>query len=277
MRDIVKKHLNKINKKEEKILKNNKGIIDVKLEPLVDKVESFVPEGLKDTLNKAFYNAFKLIFEKGTKIIEKSYNKKRIQEKHNFHDFSFRKIKNRRTLKKIDRHAQRSNFINMSISTIEGAGLGFLGMGLPDIPLFTAVILKTIYEISLSYGYLYELDDERIYILNLINAALTTDETQKKFNFRVDAISHNIDNNLYMEYDMDKEIIRTSKILADSMLTSKFVQGIPIVGAVGSIANYRIINKISKYASIKYKKRYLKRWQRDGVGDHVKNCNMWWW
>ena len=56
---------------------------------------------------------------------------------------------------------------------------------------------------------------------------------------------------------MDKEIIRTSKILSDSMLTSKFVQGIPIVGAVGSIVNYRIINKISKYASIKYKKRYL--------------------
>ncbi len=258
MRDIIKKHLTKLNKKEEKMLNNKKGLIDEKLEPLVNKVESFVPEGLKDTLDKAFYSAFKLVFEKGTKVIEKSYNKKRIQSNHNFHDFSFRKIKNRRTLKKIDKPSQRSNFINTSISTIEGAGLGFLGMGLPDIPLFTAMILKTIYEISLSYGYLYELDDERLYILNIINAALTTDETQKKYNSRVDAISHNIDNNLSMDYDMDKEIIRTSKILSDSMLTSKFVQGIPVVGAVGSIANYKIINKISKYASIKYKKRYLR-------------------
>lgn len=41
------------------------------------------------------------------------------------------------------------------------------------------------------------------------------------------------------------------------MLTSKFVQGIPIVGAVGSIANYKTINKTSKYGTIKYKKRYL--------------------
>jgi hypothetical protein len=84
-------------------------------------------------------------------------------------------------------------------------------------------------------------------------------EEQKKYNFRVDAISHNIDNNFSMKYDMEKEIQRTSQILSDSMLASKFVQGIPLVAAVGSIANYRIINKISKYASIKYKKRYLSK------------------
>jgi hypothetical protein len=137
--------------------------------------------------------------------------------------------------------------------------LVLLGMGLPDIPLFTALILKTIYEISLSYGYLYELEDERLYILSIVNAALTTGEEQKKYNFRVDAISHNIDNNFSMKYDMEKEIQRTSQILSDSMLASKFVQGIPLVAAVGSIANYRIINKISKYASIKYKKRYLSK------------------
>lgn len=257
LRNLIKKNLNKLDKKENKILNNKKGLIDEKLEPFVDKVESYVPEGLKNTLDKAFYNSFKIVFEKGTKVIEKSYNKKKIQSNHNLHDFSFRKVKNRRTLSRIDKHAQRSKFINTSISTIEGAGLGFLGMGLPDIPLFTAMILKTIYEISLSYGYLYELDDEKIYILNLINAALTIDETQKKYNLRVDAISYNIDNNLFMDYDINKEIIRTSKILSDSMLTSKFVQGIPIVGAVGSISNYKIINKISKYSSIKYKKRYL--------------------
>ncbi len=255
--DLIKKHLTKLNKKEEKILNNKKGLIDEKLEPLVDKVESLVPEGLKEALNKAFYNAFKIVFEKGTKVIEKSYNKKKIQSNYNYNDFTFKRLKNRKTMKKIDKHAQRSNFINASISTIEGAGLGLLGMGLPDIPLFTAVILKTIYEIALSYGYLYELDVEKIYILNIINAALTNDDEQKKYNSRVDSISHNIDNHFIMDYNMDKEIIRTSKILSDSMLTSKFVQGIPIVGAVGSIANYRIINKISKYATIKYKKRYL--------------------
>lgn len=257
MKDIVKKNLNKLKKKEKKILKSKKNIIDEKLEPLADKIDSYVPEGLKDTLDAAFYKAFKLVFEKGTKFIEMSYNKNKIRLNHNINDFAFRNATNRRTMRRLDKHAERSKFFNTSISTIEGAALGFFGMGLPDIPLFTSVILKTIYEISLSYGYLYELDDERLYILNLINAALTTGENQNKYNLRVDVISHNIDNDIIMDYNLDKEIIRTSKILSDSMLTAKFIQGIPVVGAVGSITNYKVINKISKYSSIKYKKRYL--------------------
>lgn len=161
-------------------------------------------------------------------------------------------------MKKIDKHAQRSNFINRSISTIEGAGLGLLGMGLPDIPLFTALILKTIYEISLSYGYLYELEDERLYILSIVNAALTTGEEQKKYNFRVDAISHNIDNNFSMKYDMEKEIKELPKYCPIPCWHRNSSRD-TLVAAVGSIANYRIINKISKYASIKYKKRYLSK------------------
>ncbi|MDD2495627.1 MAG: hypothetical protein PHE29_10600 [Tissierellia bacterium] len=49
---------------------------------------------------------------------------------------------------------------------------------------------------------------------------------------------------------MDEEILNTSNILSDSMLTSKFIQGILTVGMVGSITNYTIISKISKYKKI---------------------------
>ena len=35
----------------------------------------------------------------------------------------------------------------------------------------------------------------------------------------------------------------TAGILSDAMVTAKFIQGIPIIGAVGSIANYGIIKK----------------------------------
>lgn len=255
--DIIKKHLNKLDKKEQKILNRKQNIIEEKLEPFVDKVESKVPDSLKVSLDKAFYKAFKIIFEKGTKYIEKLFNKNKIQFNHNVNDYSLNKYADKGSLKRIDRHAQRSKLINTSISTIEGAGLGLLGMGLPDIPLFTAMILKTIYEISLSYGFLYEIDEEKVYVLNLINAALTRDETQRKYNHRVDIIGDKIDKHILFEYDLNKEITNTSKILSNSMLTSKFVQGIPVVGVVGSIVNYKIINNISRYSSIKYKKRYL--------------------
>ncbi len=255
--DIIKKHLKNLEKKEQKILNKKQGIIEEKLEPIVEKVESRVPKPLKNSLDKAFYKAFQIIFEKGTKYIEKLFNKNKIQLNHNVNDFSLKINANKGTLRKIDRYAQRSKLLNTSISTIEGAGLGLLGMGLPDIPLFTAMILKTIYEISLSYGFLYEIEAEKIYVLNLINAALTSGETQQKFNHRVEIIGDKIDNQMQFNYDLNKEILNTSKIVSNSMLTSKFVQGIPVVGVVGSIANFRIINKISRYSSIKYKKRYL--------------------
>lgn len=255
--NIIRKHLNKLEKKEQKILNKKHGIIEKKLEPIVNKVEAKVPDTLKNSLNKAFYKAFQIIFEKGTKYIEKLYNKNKIQFNHNANDFKLNKNLSNKILNRIDKHAERSKLLNTSISTLEGASLGFLGMGLPDIPLFTAMILKTIYEISLSYGFLYELEEEKIYLLNLINAALTKDENQRKYNHKVDLLGDKIDNHIEFKYDIDKEIANTSRILSDSMLTYKFVQGIPIVGVVGSIANYKIINMISRYSSIKYKKRYL--------------------
>lgn len=255
--DIIKKHLTKLDKKEEKILNKKQNIFEEKLEPIVSKVESKVPESLKSSLDKAFYKAFKIIFEKGTKYIEKLFNKNKIQFNHNLNDYSLNKNLDKGSLKRIDKHAERSKLLNTSISTIQGAGLGLLGLGLPDIPLFTAMILKSIYEISLSYGFLYEIEEEKVFVLNLINAALTNGEIQRKYNHRIDTIGDKIDKHIQFQYDLNKEIVNTSKILSSSMLTSKFVQGIPVVGVVGSIVNYKIINKISRYSSIKYKKRYL--------------------
>lgn len=260
--DLIKKHLERLEKKEKKILNEKQGIIEEKLEPIVETVESKVPEALKKSLDKAFYKSFQIIFEKGTGYIEKLYNKNKIQFNHNVNDYRINKSLSSKALREIDVHARKSKLINTSISAVEGAGLGFLGMGLPDIPLLTGMILKTIYEISLSYGFLYELEQEKVYVLNLINAALTRGEKQQSYNRRVDIIVDKIDNNTASVYDLNKEVANTSKILSDSMLTSKFIQGIPLVGVVGSITNYKVINKISRYSSIKYKKRYLKgkRW-----------------
>ncbi|MDZ7542990.1 EcsC family protein, partial [Clostridium perfringens] len=54
-------------------------------------------------------------------------------------------------------------------------------------------------------------------------------------------------------------IKNASEVLSETLLMAKFIQGLPIVGIVGSVTNYQIINKISKYTRIKYKKRYLSK------------------
>jgi len=49
----------------------------------------------------------------------------------------------------------------------------------------------------------------------------------------------------------------TSDLLSNTLLTAKFIQGLPLVGVIGGVINPVMINKIGKYARIKYKKRYL--------------------
>lgn len=255
----INKHLRKLNKMEKKLLNSKESRISKKLTSLSEKVESKIPKTLNETINTAFYKSFKLIFKSGTRYIEKLYDKNKIKSKHNIFNQPSSGKSTRKSIKLTDKYAIKSSFVNSSISAVEGAGLGLIGMGIPDIPLFTAMILKTVYEISLSYGFSYNLKAEKIYILNLINASLTSSEEKQFYNIRVDEISKNIDNNIEPDYDLEKEMFITSGILTDVMLVPKFIQGIPVAGAVGSLVNLTIISKISKYSRIKYKKRYVKK------------------
>lgn len=198
-----------------------------------------------------------MVLEKGTKYIEKSYNKDKIQLEHDVNNYALEKKITKKSIKTMDIQAKKSKFLNGTISTVEGAGLGILGIGLPDIPLFIAVILKTIYEIALSYGFDYKKEEEKIYILNLICVALTDGENKKYYKGRLDELENKIDSDIVVDNDLNEEIKQASEVLSQSMLVSKFIQGFPIVGILGSVTNYKVINKISKYGTIKYKKRYL--------------------
>ncbi|WP_430734190.1 EcsC family protein [Faecalitalea cylindroides] len=42
------------------------------------------------------------------------------------------------------------------------------------------------------------------------------------------------------------------------MLYLKFIQGIPIVGAISGFYDSKYMNQISKYANLKYQLRFLK-------------------
>ena len=67
------------------------------------------------------------------------------------------------------------------------------------------------------------------------------------------------------KYILDDEVRNTSKVLSQAMLTSKFVQGLPLIGVVGGIVNFRVINKISEYSKLKYKKRYLQKYNNSDL------------
>ncbi|MBZ2174254.1 EcsC family protein [Schnuerera sp. xch1] len=254
----LKKQLKRINKKERKILNRRENrLLKAKIDPIMDKIQEKIPEKLKSTLEIVFYKGFQLVFERGHAYIEKTYNKDRLQLEHELNNYALDNDISKRNIKKLDKQAKYSKRLNSSISVLEGGVLGILGIGLPDIPFFIAIIMKTIYEVALSYGYNYKSKEEKAYILLLICGAMSNGDRQLKFNERIDKLGSSIDNNDDIAVNLKEKMIITADVLSEAMLTAKFIQGIPILGVVGGVVNYSIIKKIGKYSSLKYKKRYL--------------------
>ena len=132
--------------------------------------------------------------------------------------------------------------------------MGVLGMGLPDIPLFLGVLLKSIYEIALSYGYAYNTEEEQMFILKIIETALLHEDALLDGNVELnDWISGVRAENT----DMEEMMSCAAKALSDELLYLKFVQGIPVVGIAGGISDMVYQRKITDYASVKYQRRFL--------------------
>lgn len=219
---------------------------------LADKV----PKRLSENINLAFSKAFELIFDKGTSIIELTYKKDEIEKDFQVDLYSARIRGTRKSLRKLSNKADFAGGVNLAVSGVSGIGMGLLGMGLPDIPVFTAMILRCIYEIAIRYGFPYDTENEKYFILLLIEGAVSYGDNLVKVNDKIDGYIANPkrpDN-----YNRSAQIVQTSRQLSNELLYMKFLQGVPIVGAVGGAYDIIYMNNISKYARMKYKKRFLK-------------------
>lgn len=225
---------------------------------LQQKLEEKIPEKLEETLNTAFIKAFDLVFEKGTGLIEKTYNKDQQKTDYQVREYAAGLNESRKTVKAFGRQSQGTRMKNLMISGVEGVGLGLLGIGLPDIPLFTAVILKSVYEIALSYGFEYESEKEQWFILKMIETALKKGEELERNNSLLNAwIDQNgIGETVKGRKEQSKE---TAAALAEALLYMKFLQGIPVVGVAGGAADTVYLKKITDYAELKYKRRFLRK------------------
>lgn len=225
---------------------------------LQQKLEEKIPQKLEETLNTAFIKAFDLVFEKGTGLIEKTYNKDQQKTDYQVREYAAGLKESRKTVKAFGRQSQGTRMKNLMISGVEGVGLGLLGIGLPDIPLFTAVILKSVYEIALSYGFEYESEKEQWFILKMIETALKKGEELERNNSLLNAwIDQNgIGETVKGRKEQSKE---TAAALAEALLYMKFLQGIPVVGIAGGAADTVYLKKITDYAELKYKRRFLRK------------------
>ena len=242
----------KLQKREEKFLKDHEERKDSFLN---QKLAEKVPPKLQETLDKAFAKAFGLIFEKGTGVIEKTYKKEELQKTFKINEYTEEIRQNKKSLKAFGKRAESSGRVNLLVSGAAGIGMGLVGVGIPDIPLFTGMILKSIYEIALNYGCEYESEAERRFILLLIQGAVSHGSEMSVVDQKIDEYIRNQE--LPEDYDEKHQIEQTSAGLSKELLYMKFLQGIPLVGAVGGAYDIVYLKQITEYANLKYKKRFL--------------------
>lgn len=251
----IQKELHTLQKQEEKLMRS--ATKQRSASSWKSELEKKVPDKVYHSLKIAFGKAFAIVFEKGTGIIEKSYQKESIQQDQKVQHYAVQLKGNRRELRKVKQQAQVSGLSNMALTTVEGIGLGALGIGLPDIVMFVGVLLKGIYETALRYGIDYNAVGERYLILKMMEASLAKGDRWVEVNAEVDRLIYQGRQEVPDLEDMVEQRRHTADAFAIDMILLKFIQGLPVVGILGGAGNPVYYNKVLHYVRLKYHKRYL--------------------
>ena len=220
-----------------------------------ESLERKLPAKVYEGLQSAFCKGFTLVFDKGRTLIEKSYDKEGLQEDQRIRDYAFQVKGGRRELKQLRKSARQSELMNLTATTVEGLGLGALGIGLPDIVLFLSTLLRGIYETALGYGFDYTQRSEQMLILKMMAAALSTGQEWERLNREVE--QGPLPPEQITEAGFQAQLQETASAFALDMLLLKFIQGLPVVGLIGGAANPVYYRKVMRYVQLKYHKRYL--------------------
>lgn len=250
----LEKEWEKVNKQEQSYIQKRIEKKDSRLNQLLEKK---IPQNLQHTLDTAFSKAFYLIFEKGTGIIEKTYRRDELEKTYQINEFAAQVRNNRKSLQTFSKKASSANHVNLLLSGVSGIGLGVLGIGIPDIVLFTGLLLKSVYEISLDYGFDYESEEEKQFILLLIQGAVSYGEQLHEIN---DELNYFIETGHYTKArQLSESISMAAGGLSGELLYMKFLQGIPVVGAAGGAYDVIYMKQIVKYAEMKYRRRFYSK------------------
>jgi len=112
--------------------------------------EDRVPKGIQSKLNEAFCKAFQVIFDRGMPAVERTINRRGIENRweENIHHAQI--LRDTSSIRNITREATKDSMRGMLLSGASGVGLGVLGIGLPDVPVFAGMIMRDV-NIKVSY------------------------------------------------------------------------------------------------------------------------------
>lgn len=248
-RSPLEKELDAIYKKEARLARAAQKAVPPRWKT---ELEQRVPEKARHGLERAFAKAFALVFDKGTAVIERTYDRRELELAQADRLRAAQDGGGRKELRRLQKPLPLAE---LALTTAEGVGLGALGIGLPDVVLFVGMLLKGIYQTALHYGFSYDTPAERLFILSMMEAALTSGSAFGEADERVERLLH-------APYapsteELSAQTRRTADAFAMELLALKFIQGLPLVGALGGAADPVYYHMILRYVDLKYHKRCL--------------------
>lgn len=259
MRNQYNRQLDRIQRREERLFRTRAGPPGA---DLLERVEEKIPEPLSDTLDRAFYAAFQLLFRKGTGLLKRTIPEERLETERRVREELLQKRPDAKNVRAFHKSAALSGAAATAAATAEGLALGLLGMGLPDIPILLSILLRAVYQTAVRYGFPCDTPEEQYYILLLLSAALAKGEEGRGYSGRADAYGRAVDHGERPAFDLEDQMRETAKALSGAMLTAKFIQGAPVVGVIGGASNFSASRRVTEAANLKYQKRFLEKKRR---------------
>jgi hypothetical protein len=256
---VLQKEIDRLRRAERRFLRKQLRREPTKLDLLL---EDKVPEKLEATLDAAFSKAFHFIFAKGSSIISKTFSTDKLIEEFEADTASLEEIGGRKQMRKFSRRAAATGTAHTLVSTVTGTALGFAGGMIPGILAFITLLLRNIYQISMKYGYSFDTEEEQKFILSVITAAVLDGDDMIRANKDVNRlIREGLSSD---DSTVDERIKEAAVALAHALLLMKFLQNIPVVGAIGGASDFIYMERISDYAVLKYQRRFLVDQLRSG-------------
>ena len=246
--------LSRLERKEMRLFKQK--TVSLSIQALEEKI----PPEVRINLEKAFRKAFEIMFgPRGTWVVEHTYPKEKTKEKFQVWERPLSPKQAKAELKRMERQGKSAQLFGGLAAGAEGTVLGALGIGLPDIPVILALLLRSLYQSADCYGFSYDTPEERMYLLLLLRGALTEGEERRQCSQKADGLGRALDHGWPVAENLEEETERTARILSQRLLLVKFIQGIPVVGAVGGLSNLSLSGAVAQYGRMKYQKRFLEK------------------
>ena len=228
--ELIDKEIEKLNSREAEFLDFDESIDDTDTVKLNNKIDKAVKTSII-TITKGI----------SLKNIEKRYqhNMKLLKKEVDYNNIT-----------SFDRDSKKIYEKGKSFTYKEGLILGAFGIGIPDLPIFLSILLRSMYSFAAVYGFDYKSEFERLYLLKLLQASLSKGHKRKIYFKELDEFLISKDTSLV---DIDELTILITK----ELLAAKLVQGVLIAGAVGGFTNRNTYSKVMRATRYKYRQRFL--------------------